>query len=78
MNATNNLLPQLNATAATGYVDLPKLLETLFPQPECRPSARWGRNHQREWPHVRIGRLIFFDPPMVKAYLDAKGKGRTK
>jgi hypothetical protein len=64
--------------AAAGYVDLPKLLETLFPLPECRPSIRWGRDHQHEWPNVRIGRLIYFDPPMVKAHLDAKNKSRSK
>jgi hypothetical protein len=64
--------------AATGYVDAPRLLEILFPQPECRPSLRWLRDHQRELPNVRIGRLIFFDPPMVKIALDAKGKGRSK
>jgi hypothetical protein len=60
----------------TGYVDAPKLLETLFPQPECRPSLRWLRDHQGELPHIRIGRLVFFDPPLVKAHLDAKAARR--
>jgi hypothetical protein len=59
---------------ATGYVSAPKLLEILFPA-ECRPSLRWLRDHQRELPHVRLGRLIYFDPSMVKAHLDAKRKG---
>ncbi len=78
MNATT--LPLENPTesqsqiAATGYVDLPKLLEILFP-PECRPSVRWGRDHQHEWPNIAIGRLRFFSPEQVKAHLEAKRKG---
>ena len=68
--------PATQQTAAAGYSDGPRLLETLFPMPECRPSLRWLRSHQRELPHVRIGRLIYFDAAMVKAHLDAKGKGR--
>jgi hypothetical protein len=38
---------------------------------------RWLRDHQCELPHIRIGRLIFFDPPLVKAHLDAKAAKRT-
>ena len=74
MHAINNLLPPLatQPPAATPYVDAPKLLETLFPE----KSLRWLRSHQRELPNVRLGRLIMFDPVMVKAHLDAKGKGR--
>lgn len=53
------------------YVQGPELLEALF-APECRPSIRWLRDHQHEMPFVRIGRLMFFDPPAVKAYFDAK------
>jgi len=71
MNATETLTTPTHATV-TGYVDAPKLLEILFPG----KSLRWLRDHQHELPHVRIGRLIMFDPPMVKAHLDAKGKGR--
>jgi hypothetical protein len=73
MNANKTLLTQTNATV-TGYVDAPKLLEILFPG----KSLRWLRDHQHELPHVRIGRLIMFDPGAVKASLDAKGKGRAK
>jgi hypothetical protein len=73
----NTFTPQATQqTAATGYVDAPRLLEILFPQPECRPSLRWLRSHQRELPNVRVGRLIYFDPPMVKAHLDAKAMKR--
>lgn len=73
MDATTQQTTQ--QPAATGYVDAPKLLETLFP-PECRPSLRWLRDHQRELPNIRIGRLVFFDPQLVKAHLDAKAAGR--
>jgi hypothetical protein len=38
---------------------------------------RWLRDHQSELPHIRIGRLIFFDPPLVKAHLDAKAAKRS-
>jgi hypothetical protein len=66
--------PHAEQQQANRYVDGLKLLETLF-QPECRPSLRWLRAHQREFPNMRIGRLIFFDPVLVKAHLDAKRKG---
>jgi len=77
-NATLNTCGanQENRTAVSGYVDAPKLLEILFP-PDCRPSLRWLRDHQWELPHIRIGRLIFFDPPLVKAHLDAKAAKRS-
>ena len=75
---TEKQIENQNPLAAFGYVDLPKLLELLFP-PECRPSVRWGRDHQNEFPKVKIGRLIFFSPIQVRAHLDAKAgvrKGR--
>jgi hypothetical protein len=51
-----------------GLVDAPRLLEALFP-PASRPSLRWLRTNQRKFPHVRIGRLVFFDVDQVKAHL---------
>lgn len=66
-----------NTGALDGYVDAPKLLEILFAA-ECRPSLRWLRDNQNSIPHVRIGRLVFFDPPAVKAHFDAKNQRRTE
>ena len=61
-----------------GLVDGPRLLETLFPNPACRPSLRWLRANQWALPHVRIGRLIWFDPKLVKAQLDARAMSKVK
>jgi hypothetical protein len=61
-----------------GYVDGPRLLETLFPNPACRPSLRWLRANQQNLPHVRIGRLIWFSPQLVKANLDARALCKVK
>jgi len=71
INASSAVAGQPREPAA-GYVDAVNLLEILFPQTECRPSLRWLREHQQELPHVKIGRLIFFDPPTVAAHLNAK------
>jgi hypothetical protein len=61
-----------------GLVDGPRLLETLFPNPVCRPSLRWLRTNQWALPHVRIGRLVWFDPKLVKAQLDARAMSKVK
>jgi hypothetical protein len=61
-----------------GLVDGPRLLETLFPNPVCRPSLRWLRTNQRTLPYVRIGRLVWFDPKLVKAQLDARAMSKVK
>ncbi|HEY5233806.1 MAG TPA: hypothetical protein VIK35_09765 [Verrucomicrobiae bacterium] len=61
-----------------GLVDAPRLLEQIFPDPACRPSLRWLRANQRQFPHVRLGRLIFFSVPMVKSHLATKAmKGKA-
>jgi len=51
-----------------GYVDGPRLLETLFPNEQCRPSLRWLRDQQkrRAIPFVKISHLVFFDPKEVR------------
>jgi hypothetical protein len=64
------------ATPQTGplgskYVHARKLLKELFDD-ECRPSIRWLRYNQDSLPHVRIGRLVYFDPEAVRAHLSAK------
>ena len=61
-----------------GLVDGPRLLETLFPNPVCRPSLRWLRANQWSLPHVRIGRLVWFDPKLVKTQLDARAMSKVK
>jgi hypothetical protein len=67
-----------NSLEQAGMVDGPRLLETLFPNPVCRPSLRWLRTNQRNLPHVRIGRLIWFDPRLVKSHLDARAMSKVK
>ena len=62
----------------TGMVDGPRLLENVFPNPLCRPSVRWLRANQHSFPHVRIGRLIWFNPQQVKAHLDARAMSKVK
>jgi len=61
-----------------GLVDGPRLLENVFPNPACRPSLRWLRSNQRSLPHVRIGRLIWFNPQLVKSHLDARAMGKVR
>jgi len=69
---------QTNTECLAGMVDGPHLLATLFPNPECRTSLRWLRTNQRDLPHVRIGRLVWFDPKLVKAQLDARAMNKVR
>ena len=57
------------------FTDAPGLLETLWPK-SCRPSLRWLREQQRAKtiPYMKVGRLVFFDPPAVR---DALAKRNT-
>lgn len=50
-----------------------ELLQKLFDD-GSRPSMRWLRTmtKNRVLPYVRIGRLVFFDPVMVRSYLEKK------
>ena len=63
-----------------GLVDLTRLLEQLFPNPECRPSKRWGRTQvaNRTIPFCRIGRLCFFNVSMVRDHLHAAALKKVK
>lgn len=70
--------PQSNNAEQGGMVDGPRLLENIFPNPVCRPSLRWLRTNQHSLPHVRIGRLIWFNPQQVKAHLDARAMCKVK
>ena len=60
--------------APAGLVDAPRLLEVLFPNEACRPSLRWLRDQtkRRTIPYMRCGRLVFFDPPRVRAMMEAR------
>lgn len=69
---------QENNDWLAGMVDGPRLLENLFPNPACRPSLRWLRSNQQNLPHVRIGRLIWFNPRLVKTHLDACAMSKVK
>jgi hypothetical protein len=72
--------PNQNNEMQGGLVDGPRLLEQIFPNPVCRPSIRWlrARVAERTVPYVRIGRLCFFDPIIVKASFDAKATVRCQ
>jgi hypothetical protein len=59
------------ATQDSKYVSANRLLEVLF-DADSRPSLRWLRMQQKQIPHIKIGRLVYFDPLAVKAFLDAK------
>jgi len=56
-----------------------QLLDQLF-DPEAKPSVRWLRAQikTKAIPHVRIGRLVFFDMDMVRATLEAKNLVRHR
>ncbi len=63
-----------------GLVDAKRLLEVVWPHPECRPSLRTVRNWQKSRciPFIQLGRLVFFDPEMVRQHLNNKSLVRTK
>ena len=61
-------------------VNAEELLDEIF-APDCRPSLRWLRSQTKakSIPHVRIGRLVFFDVEMVRSALAGNRlvRGRT-
>jgi hypothetical protein len=79
---TMNIDSEITTTAPEGLVDGPRLLERLFPNKDCRPSVRWLRTQQKRQalPFVKIGRLVFFDPPSVRAAIldrTVRARGRA-
>jgi hypothetical protein len=54
-------------------VDAQGLLNELF-EAESRPSLEWLRRRTRAKaiPSIRVGRLIFYDPPIVREKLARK------
>jgi hypothetical protein len=64
----------------SGLVDLKRLLEQLFPNPECRPSTRWGRTQvaNRTIPFIRVGRLCFFSVAMVREHFHAAALNKVR
>jgi len=73
MKATTLPSEQQIPLAQRQYVDAKQLLEILFDE-STRPSLRWVRDQQRNrtLPFVKLGRLCFFDPHLVKLHLDSK------
>lgn len=71
--------PVTAAILPSRYVRAEKLLDLLF-EPEARPSLRWLRDQQkaRAIPFVKIGRLVYFDPPAVRASLNSRNTVRGK
>jgi hypothetical protein len=60
-----------DGTAPIGLLDAPRLLETVWTNPECRPTVRWLREQQKlkTIPFIRVGRLVWFSPDDVVAAL---------
>ena len=60
-------------------VNAKRLLEVLFEE-KSRPSLRWLREQQarRTIPYVKIGRLCFFDPVIVREHLNARSTIKPK
>lgn len=58
----------------TGLVGKERLLELLFPNPIDRPTIRWLDKQcaKRVIPFIKIGRLIWFDVPQVRAAFCAR------
>lgn len=70
----------MNDMTLTGkLVNGAQLLEALF-DPDSRPSIRWLRTQTKAKtiPHVRIGHLVFFDVPMVRAALASRNLVRRR
>jgi hypothetical protein len=59
------------------YVRAEQLLEMLF---DPKPSMRWIREQQRRRsiPFVKIGKFVYFDPPAVRASLNARMNGGAR
>ncbi|MBI4328199.1 MAG: hypothetical protein HY674_23465 [Chloroflexi bacterium] len=60
-------------------LDAKQLLETQFAE-ACRPSVRWLRTQtaNRTIPSIRIGRLVFYEPDLVRAALESKRTVKAK
>ena len=67
-----------NESQVSGLIDGPRLLEQVWPDPLCRPSLRWLRTNQRMFPHIRLGRLIYFNLDMVREHLRAAAMKKVK
>ncbi len=55
-----------------GLLNADELLKAVFPNVASRPSLRWLRRMQAKGliPHLRCGRLVFFDAAEVRRALD--------
>jgi hypothetical protein len=57
-----------------GLVGKQQLLVELFPNPTDRPTVRWldQQCKARVIPFIRLGRLIWFDVPAVRASISLR------
>jgi len=64
----------------TGLVDVDTLLVLIWPNVKSRPSLRTVRTwtQGKLLPHVRLGRLIYYDVAEVRAELARRKKGPLK
>jgi hypothetical protein len=71
---SKEVIEKQNEPQETGLVDGPRLLEILFPNEQCRPSMRWLKTQEakRAIPFMRLGRLIYYNPEVARAALEAK------
>ncbi len=74
------MIQKPNYALENGLVDARRLLEIVWPDETCRPSLRTLRSWQkaRRIPFLQIGRLIFFDPKMVREHLTSKALVKAK
>jgi hypothetical protein len=74
-DASNGLLEK----TAAKLVNAEKLLELLWDE-DSRPSLRWLRTQTKAKaiPFVRMGHLVFFYPPDVRASLERKHTIRAR
>jgi hypothetical protein len=67
------------STSEHGLVGAESLLVILWPNEKDRPSLRWLRDQQkaRKIPFAKVGRLVWFDPPAVKASIFGTASSRN-
>jgi hypothetical protein len=70
----NTNLIKLESGNPVGLVSSAKLLESLFPDADSRPTVRWleMQRKARRIPFIKISRLVFFDPAKVRDALNGQ------
>lgn len=69
-----------DAPPITGKLVKAEQLLVILWEPESRPSMRWLRTQTKakSIPTIKIGRLVFFDPDLVRASLARKNLIRSR